>query len=429
MITTIKDKLNSVLTTKKELNDVINIQDVEILPTEVFNRYPNKVSEITITNTDQLAEYFKTTVVSGTSEASLTWAKSIKKLPAITNTGTMKLMFRGFTGQEIDTSKLDFTKTTTTEQMFQDCTYITSLDSTDWDLHTITRTHRMFYSCINLINLDVSKWNTENITNMSNMFESCSKLSVLDVSNWNTSKVTNMNQMFAGCRNLTILGINNWDVSKVASMSSMFNDCDTITELDLSSWNTESLTSMTSMFSYANNLKSINLTNFNTSKVTSMTYLFQGCNSLENIDLSSFDTSKVTSMTSIIEGCGKLTVFDMSNFNLEKINQPMNFAQNSLYSLKTLRFGYNLGKGYTSKTANYSNYKVSLNRLTGLSADSLISVIDGLYDLNLTYDVANGGTLYTQQLILGSQHIATLELTPEGQQAIENAIAKGWNIS
>ena len=68
----------------------------------------------------------------------------------------------------------------------------------------------------------------------------------------------------------------------------------------------------------------------------------------------------------------------------------------------------NLGKAYVQKTVNYTNYRLNLNYCTKLTHESLMNVINNLYDLNLTYDVANGGTLYTQSLVLGSQNISKL---------------------
>lgn len=62
----------------------------------------------------------------------------------------------------------------------------------------------------------------------------------------------------------------------------------------------------------------------------------------------------------------------------------------------------NLGKGYTQQSANYSNYHLNLN-LSKLSHDNVVAILDSLYDLNLTYDVANGGTLYTQKITLPTQ--------------------------
>ena len=53
-----------------------------------------------------------------------------------------------------------------------------------------------------------------------------------------------------------------------------------------------------------------------------------------------------------------------------------------------------------------------------------MNVINNLYDLNLTYDVANGGTLYAQSLVLGSTNMD--KLTAE---EIAIATAKGWNVT
>ena len=81
-----------------------------------------------------------------------------------------------------------------------------------------------------------------------------------------------------------------------------------------------------------------------------------------------------------------------------------------------------MGKGYTTKNNNY--YKLNLSACTSLTHESLMNVINNLYDLNLTYDVANGGTLYTQSLQLGADNIA--KLTAE---EIAIATNKGWTVS
>lgn len=82
-----------------------------------------------------------------------------------------------------------------------------------------------------------------------------------------------------------------------------------------------------------------------------------------------------------------------------------------------------LGKAYTQKQNNYRYYALDLNYQKKLTHESLMNVINNLYDLNLTYDVANGGTLYTQQLAIGN--INKTKLT-----AAEIAIAtsKGWSV-
>ena len=52
-----------------------------------------------------------------------------------------------------------------------------------------------------------------------------------------------------------------------------------------------------------------------------------------------------------------------------------------------------------------------------------MSIINNLYDLNLTYDVANGGTLYRQRVQLGSTNLAKLS-----EEEKEIATNKGWNL-
>lgn len=81
-----------------------------------------------------------------------------------------------------------------------------------------------------------------------------------------------------------------------------------------------------------------------------------------------------------------------------------------------------LGKGYTQKSANYSYYALDLTNATSLSHDSLMKIINGLYDLNLTYNVAGGGTLYRQKLQLGSNKN---KLTAEEMAIATN---KGWTV-
>ena len=110
----------------------------------------------------------------------------------------------------------------------------------------------------------------------------------------------------------------------------------------------------------------------------------------------------------------------------------INLSQAFFLQTKLVTFnGFkNLGKAYTQKTAHYGNYTLDLGASSKLSYQSLINIINNLYDLNITYGVydANGtpgtGTLYRQQLILGSTNLA--KLTAE-----EKAIAtnKGWDLS
>ena len=235
----------------------------------------------------------------------------------------------------------------------------------------ITNTSYMFRNCSSLAELDLSNLDTSNVTTMDSMFDSCSNLRELDVNNFNTRNVTNMNKMFSGCSNLRELDVNNFNTNNVTNMSYMFYNCSNLKELDVS--------------------------NFNTSNVTDMISMFYNCSNLTELNLSNFDMSNVTNISNMFRYCSNLT---------------------NIQSFK------NLGKAYNKATSDYSSYKLDLSSVRNLTYTSLIDIIsNGLYDLNLTYDVANGGTLYRQSLVLDSIIKSKLSDTD-----IAIATNKGWDI-
>ena len=227
--------------------------------------------------------------------------------------------------------------------------------------------------------------------------------------------------MFYGCSSLKELDLSNFDTSKVKSMSSMLYGCSSLINIDLSNFNTGNVTDMNNMFYGCSSLKKLNLVSFNTSNLVFMNSIFYGCSSLINIDLSNFDTSKVIQMSNMLYGCNSLINLDISNFDMSEVNAIYNMLNCS--KLTNLIFGTNLGKGYVAKTNNFANYKLDLSKCTLLTHDSLMSVINNLYDLNLTYDVANGGKLYAQTLNLGSKNKSKLT-----EEEIAIATNKGWNV-
>lgn len=170
-------------------------------------------------------------------------------------------------------------------------------------------------------------------------------------------------------------------------------------------------------------VEEIDLSGVNTSEITLMNGLFDNCLSLTNLDLSGFNTSKVTTMADMFYNCKKITSLDLSGFDMSSVSHIQTMF-GYCNALTNLRFGSDLGKGFTQKSNNYSQHTLSLGNSTLLTHDSLMDIINKVYDLNLTYDVANGGTLYTQKLLLGSTNMAKLT-------ADEIAIAtnKGWTVS
>lgn len=176
---------------------------------------------------------------------------------------------------------------------------------------------------------------------------------------------------------------------------------------------------------------------------TSCEYLFYGCSALEEIPL--LDTSNVGSIANMVSNCSALReipLLDTSNvttfyyafnrcpalikiplLNCGKVNSLAEAFYNDT-SLTTLGGFKDLGKAYTQKTINYNYYKLDLSYSNALTHESLMNIINNLYDLNLTYDVANGGTLYTQSLKIGTTNKSKLTA-----DEIAIATAKGWTIS
>ena len=126
----------------------------------------------------------------------------------------------------------------------------------------------------------------------------------------------------------------------------------------------------------------------NTSNVTNVQNTFYNCSSLETIPL--LDFGKVENLTSTFNGCSKLT--NLGGFK-------------------------NLGKAYlTSKSANIYEYMLDLSVSTLITHDSLMNVINNLYD------IATKGC-NTQTLKLGATNKAKLSA-----EEIAIATTKGWNV-
>lgn len=339
-----------------------------------------------------LDEYFEDTITAGDSSIP-GFSKAIKKFKSpLTITGTsLTYAFRYYKGTEIP--------------------------RLNGDMSAITNMSFMFSYCTNLTNLNLSYFNTSNVTNMRDMFYNCESLTTLNLSNFNTSKVTTMWHMFHGCSNLTSLDLSNFDTSNVVEMEEMFYGCESLPALNLSSFNTSKLTSMKSMFRGCKNLTSLDLSNFDMSKIGSTVYLFDGCENLTNLILPSTVPTNLGSMQYTFMNCKSLVDLDLSNFDMSKITIIGDILKGCT-SLTNLTFGTDLGAGYsTGAASSYNNYTLNLSTCTSLTHDSLMSVINNIYDL------ASKG-VKKQKLVLGSANLE--KLTAE---EIAIATDKGWNVS
>ena len=198
---------------------------------------------------------------------------------------------------------------------------------------------------------------TSGYTNMANMFQEYKSLITIPL--LDTSNVKNMYYMFQGCTSLST--IPQLDTSNVTNMGYMFYACTSLTTIP--QLVTNNVTTFQNMFLYCKKLK--NVPELNAGKVNEISGCFSGCHELENFG-----------------------------------------------GLK------DLGKAYdTTKSANYSYYTLSLINSTKLTHDSLMNIINNLYD------IATKGC-QPQQLVLGSTNLAKLT-----EEEIAIATNKGWTVS
>lgn len=189
-----------------------------------------------------------------------------------------------------------------------------------------------------------------------------------------------------------------------------------ITEID--TIDTSNVNDFQNAFSGFKSLEKIH--QLNTSKVVYMNSAFLNCSSLVNFP--QIDTGNVKSMYYMFQDCSSLATLPQLNAN--KVKEIAN-AFNQCSELTNFEGLVNLGKAYIKQEINYYYYVLKLSTSTKLTHESLINVINNLYDLNLNENLSVDGVCqYTQSLVLGETNLA--KLTDE-EKAI--AVSKGWTLS
>ncbi len=285
------------------------------------------------------------------------------------------------------------------------------------------------YSQVEVATSGVNIWDyfiKQSASNQGEYIYYIKKLPVVDTSNLRTASY-----MFSGFMNLQEVPFIN--TSKVTKMNYMFSNCSSLTEVPL--LDTSSVTDMSSMFSNCSKLKTIPL--FNTSNVTTMYGMFSGCAVIDNLPL--LDTSKVTRMNDTFKRCYDLknipeintenvTSFNSTFYNCATLyeipalnaSKATDINQMFLSCNKLKDFGglINLGEAYnTSYSANTQYYKLILDDSPELTHDSLMNVINNLYDIKTK-------GCNPQGLVLGSINLNKLT-----SEEIAIATNKGWIIS
>lgn len=221
-----------------------------------------------------------------------------------------------------------------------------------------------------------------NVTTMKGMCYNASKIKTLVLS---IPEVTDITDICWSCENLTSVNLTN--TSKVTNMYEAFSICTNLNSISIS--DTSNVTNMDSAFSEIVNTNFTIAPTLDTSNVTNVYQMFRKSSYIETVPKYNF--AKVINVGEIFKFCSFLT---------------------------TLGGFENLGQAYlTTASANYSNYTLNLSASSNITHDSLMNVINNLYD------IATKGC-NAQKLILGSTNLAKLS---DEEKAI--ATNKGWVLS
>ncbi len=270
------------------------------------------------------------------------------------------------------------------------------------DTSNVTNMSSLFQNCRTLKSIPLL--NTTNVTNMSGMFRECVELS--SIPTLDTSNVTSMDDMFDGCNSLTTIPLLN--TSNVTDMDQMVINCSSLVEFPM--LDTSKVTSMNNMFQRCKALKQIPA--LDTRSCTTMIMMFDSCSSITEIP--ELNTSNVKDMSRVFWQCTSLTTVPM--LDASKVFDVYNIFKDCP-SLTTLGGLKNIGMSYnTSQNANDYRYTLNLSDSPLLTHDSLMNVINNLYDIK-----SKG--VKTQTLQLGDTNKA--KLTAE---EIAIATNKGWNV-
>lgn len=233
----------------------------------------------------------------------------------------------------------------------------------------------------------------------------------VDINDYFTTKITTTNYNNFGKNNfikqVPEINIDN----NVTTLYSAFTDMTLIKEIQLTGA-TQLLKNMGRIFNSCEDLQKIKL-NIDTSNVTNLYYAFASCKNL--IELPEMNTQNILNMAFMCYYCGKLvTVPKLKANSVDYIYSAFTFCN----ELTTIGGFENLGQAYEiTANANNENYQLNLSSSTKLTHESLMNVINNLYDIK-----AKG--CKAQQLILGSTNISKLSA-----EEIAIATSRGWNAS
>ncbi len=150
-------------------------------------------------------------------------------------------------------------------------------------------------------------------------------------------------------------------------------------------------------------------------KYWSCDHMLSDCRNLEEISNITF-TNDIKDMSFMFNACVRLKKIPFV-IDSNKITSVRDMFYNCI-SLELLSGLQNLGQSYDiTKTSDYVDYRLNLTDATKLTHDSLMNVINNLYDIKTR-------GCNTQSLRLGNSNISKLT-----SEEIAIATEKGWTVS
>ena len=199
-------------------------------------------------------------------------------------------------------------------------------------------------------------------------------------------KPTKTNAMFKNCEN--IISVPEIDTSDCTDFSYMCQGCSSLLEVPY----------------------------LDITKANYLSYMFEQCRALKKIP--QYDFSNAKYIHNIFCKCSNLEEVPLLNMqNVASTGWPNGFIDECA-NLTTLGGFQNLGQGYsTTITENSSDTTLKLRYSTKLTHESLMNVINNLYDIKTK-------GVKPQQLVLGSTNLSKLT-----SEEIAIATNKGWTVS
>lgn len=230
----------------------------------------------------------------------------------------------------------------------------------------------------------------------------------VDINDYINTKITTKNNLFYKY----IIKIPCLDLSEANNCTSMFASYENLEEVSFS--DTSKITSFYNMFYNCNKLK-CDIT-LDLSSATNFVQVFNCCYNIKKITILNSDKAKFNTLNSTFRECKELVELSAIYASNVTVNNSTTF-----YLCRKLeKFGglIDIGKKYeTSAMENNTNYSLTFSTCSSLSHESLLNIINGLYD------IATAG-VKPQQLVLGTTNLAKLT-----EDEIAIATNKGWTVS